>query len=316
MEFVVISLLNGLAYGLLLFMLSSGLTLTFSMMGVLNFAHASFYMFGAYFAYALSTKIGFWPALVIAPLLVGVVGAGVERFGLRSLHKYGHIPELLLTYGLAYIMAEAVQIIWGRAPVPYAMPEVLQGPLFRIWTTTFPAFRAFMMLIALLMMGVTWLAITHTRVGLVIRAALTHPEMAEALGHNVPRVFMVVFGFGCALAGMAGVLGGLSFTTEPSMAHMVGGIIFVVVVIGGLGSLGGALLASVVLGVVQTFAVAMDYSLANVLAWFGARSMDAPMEANSLLGVTLAQLAPVLPYLLLVLVLLLRPRGLFGTRDT
>nr|WP_255553575.1 branched-chain amino acid ABC transporter permease [Caenimonas aquaedulcis] len=302
-------MLNGLAYGLLLFMLSSGLTLTFSMMGVLNFAHASFYMFGAYFAYALASKIGFWPALVLAPLLVGVVGAGVERFGLRSLHRYGHIPELLLTYGLAYIMAEAVQLVWGRAPVPYAMPEGLQGPLFRIWTTNFPAFRAFMMLVALLMMGVTWLAITHTRVGLVIRAALTHPEMAEALGHNVPRVFMLVFGFGCALAGMAGVLGGLAFTTEPAMAHMVGGIIFVVVVIGGLGSLGGALLASVVLGVVQTFAVSMDYSLASLVG------VAAP-SPTSLLGVTIAQLAPVLPYLMLVLVLLLRPRGLFGTRDT
>jgi branched-chain amino acid transport system permease protein len=318
LEYVLISLLNGLAYGLLLFMLSSGLTLTFSMMGVLNFAHASFYMFGAYFAYALAGKIGFWPALVLAPLLVGVVGAGVERFGLRSLHRYGHIPELLLTYGLAYIMAEAVQIVWGRAPVPYAMPDALKGPLFRIWTTNFPTFRAFMMLVALLMMAATWLALTRTRVGLVIRAALTHPEMAEALGHNVPRVFMLVFGFGCALAGMAGVLGGLAFTTEPAMAHMVGGIIFVVVVIGGLGSLGGALLASVVLGVVQTFAVSMDYSLGGLLRGLGILQGEdgAPAAADSLLGVTLAQLAPVLPYLLLVLVLIVRPRGLFGTRDT
>jgi branched-chain amino acid transport system permease protein len=316
MEFFVVSLLNGLAYGLLLFMLSSGLTLTFSMMGVLNFAHASFYMFGAYFAYALSRKIGFWPALVIAPLLVGAVGALVEKFGLRSLHRYGHIPELLLTYGLAYIMAEAIQIVWGRAPVPYAMPELLQGPLFRIWTTNFPAFRAFMMLMALLMMLGTWLALTRTRVGLVIRAALTHPQMAEALGHNVPRVFMLVFGFGCALAGLAGVLGGLAFTTEPAMAQMVGGIIFVVVVIGGLGSLGGALLASVLLGIVQTFAVSVDQSLDSAARALGLRNAADVPPPDSLLNVTVAQLAPVLPYLLLVLILLLRPRGLFGTRDT
>ena len=165
-------------------------------------------------------------------------------------------------------------------------------------------------------MAATWLALTRTRVGLVIRAALTHPEMAEALGHNVPRVFMLVFGFGCALAGLAGVLGGLTFTTEPAMAHMVGGIIFVVVVIGGLGSLGGALLASVVLGVVQTFAVSMDYSLSSVLGGLGMLPPAASTATHSLLGVTVAQLAPVLPYLLLVLVLLLRPRGLFGTRDT
>jgi branched-chain amino acid transport system permease protein len=249
-------------------------------------------------------------------LLVGAVGALVEKFGLRSLHRYGHIPELLLTYGLAYIMAEAIQIVWGRAPVPYAMPELLQGPLFRIWTTNFPAFRAFMMLMALLMMLGTWLALTRTRVGLVIRAALTHPQMAEALGHNVPRVFMLVFGFGCALAGLAGVLGGLAFTTEPAMAQMVGGIIFVVVVIGGLGSLGGALLASVLLGIVQTFAVSVDQSLDSAARALGLRNAADVPPPDSLLNVTVAQLAPVLPYLLLVLILLLRPRGLFGTRDT
>jgi branched-chain amino acid transport system permease protein len=132
---------------------------------------------------------------------------------------------------------------------------------------------------------------------------------------------MLVFGFGCALAGMAGVLGGLAFTTEPAMANLVGGIIFVVVVIGGLGSLGGALLASVMLGLVQTFAVSMDYSLATLLAWLhpgagAGAGAGAPAPAGSLLTVTIAQLAPLLPYLLLVLVLLLRPRGLFGTRET
>ncbi|MBU1361362.1 MAG: branched-chain amino acid ABC transporter permease [Gammaproteobacteria bacterium] len=315
MEYAVISLLNGTAYGLLLFMLSSGLTLTFSMMGVLNFAHASFYMFGAYFAYALSQKLGFWAALVLAPLFVGLVGAAVERFGLRSLHRYGHIPELLLTYGLAYIMAEVVQVIWGRSPVPYALPAELQGTLFRVFNTNFPVFRGFMMLIALAMMGATWLALTRTRVGLVIQASLTHPEMVQALGHDVPRVFMLVFGLGCALAGVAGVLGGLVFTTEPAMAQMVGGIIFVVVVIGGLGSLGGALLASLLLGILQSFAISLDYSTASVLRALGLLKQPVA-DAQSLLNVSIAQLAPVLPYLLLVLILIFRPRGLFGTRDT
>ena len=120
MEFTLISLLNGLSYGLLLFMLSSGLTLIFSMMGVLNFAHASFYMIGAYFAYSISTAIGFWPALVLAPLAVGLLGALVERYGLRVVHKYGHIPELLFTFGLSYVIVEVVQLIWGRvAAVSY-----------------------------------------------------------------------------------------------------------------------------------------------------------------------------------------------------
>ncbi len=117
MEFTLITLLNGLSYGLLLFMLSSGLTLIFSMMGVLNFAHASFYMLGAYFAYTVSLKLGFWPALFLAPLGVGFIGALVERYGLRTVHKYGHIPELLFTFGLSFVIVELVQLVWGRAAV-------------------------------------------------------------------------------------------------------------------------------------------------------------------------------------------------------
>ena len=117
MEFVVISLLNGITYGLLLFMLSSGLTLIFSMMGILNFAHASFYMLGAYFAYQISTLVGFWPGLLVAPLLVGAVGALVERYGLRRAHKFGHVAELLFTFGLAFVVEEVVHLIWGKVAV-------------------------------------------------------------------------------------------------------------------------------------------------------------------------------------------------------
>ena len=117
MEFYTISLLNGISYGLLLFMLSSGLTLIFSMMGVLNFAHASFYMLGAYFAYTTTALIGFWPALLVAPLLVGVMGAAFERYCLRRVHKFGHVPELLITFGLSYIILELVQLVWGRSSV-------------------------------------------------------------------------------------------------------------------------------------------------------------------------------------------------------
>ena len=138
MEFTLISLLNGLSYGLLLFMLSSGLTLIFSMMGVLNFAHASFYMVGAYLGYAISSTLGFWPALVIAPLVVGLIGAMIERYGLRTVHKYGHIPELLFTFGLSYVIVELIQVLWGRAAVPYKIPAVLDGPLFTLYTTAFP----------------------------------------------------------------------------------------------------------------------------------------------------------------------------------
>jgi branched-chain amino acid transport system permease protein len=313
LEFFLITMLNGISYGLLLFMLSSGLTLIFSMMGVLNFAHASFYMLGAYFAYAISSYLGFWPALIIAPLLVGALGMAIERFGLRSVHKHGHIPELLFTFGLSYVIVELVQLFFGKAPVPYKIPAALEGSLFTLYTTTFPIYRGFMMLVAMVMLLSLYLLLKKTRVGLVIQAALTHPNMVEALGHNVPRVFMLVFGGGCALAGLAGVVGGNAFITEPSMAATLGSVIFVVVVVGGMGSLLGAFLASILIGVIQTTAVALDYSILTLLGSSSGITNTSP--GYSLLSLTIAQVAPVLPYLFLVLILIFRPKGLLGSRE-
>ncbi len=343
MEFFIISMLNGLSYGLLLFMLSSGLTLIFSMMGVLNFAHASFYMLGAYVGYSVSQLVGFWPALVIAPLVVGAMGAGFERVCLRRVHKFGHVPELLVTFGLSYVVLELVQLVWGRISLEFRPPEVLQGPAFtlinhsveglrvlwgaapaemcsaadaaiRVVCSPFPATRGFMMVVALTMLVSVWLLLTHTRIGLVIQAALTHPHAVEALGHNVPRVFMLVFGAGAALAGLAGVIGGSTYLTEPAMAATVGSVIFVVVVVGGMGSLSGAFLASLLIGVIQTFAVAFDISVATVAQQMGVQLSSAALS-NTLVKLTLSQVAPILPYLFLVLILIFRPKGLLGTRE-
>src|SRR5690554_3564497 len=315
MDYVAVSLLNGICYCLLLFMLSAGLTIIFSMMGVLNFAHASFYMLGAYFAFELSSAFGFWVALIIAPLFVGVIGAVIERIGLRKVHAHGHIHELLFTFGLSYIIFEVVQAIWGKSSVPYEIPELLSGTLFSISGFGFSTYRAFMMLVSLFMLGAIFLILKKTRIGLIIQAALTHPEMAESLGHNVPRVFMVVFAGGCALAGLAGVVGGNAFVTEPGMAMSVGTIIFVVIVVGGMGSLMGALIASLIIGVLQTSAVSLNYSLLDLLGLFNiSPAMD--VSGYSLLKVTISQASGMLPYLLLVLILILRPRGLMGTRET
>ncbi len=314
MEFFAISLLNGVSYGLLLFMLSSGLTLIFSMMGVLNFAHASFYMLGAYFAYTLTGWLGFWPALLLAPLGVGVVGAAFERYVLRRVHQYGHVAELLITFGMSYIVLELVQLVWGRSSVDYRVPAALDGALFTLYGTQFPMYRAFMMAVALTMLAALWLLLTRSRVGLVIQAALTHPHMVEALGHNVPRVFMLVFGGGCALAGLAGVIGGNAFVTEPGMAAAVGGIIFVVVVVGGMGSLAGAFLASLLIGLLQTFAVAIDASLQSLLQGVG-WAVTSQTPGYAVLKLKVSQVAPILPYLLLVLMLIFRPKGLLGTRE-
>jgi branched-chain amino acid transport system permease protein len=316
MEFFTISLLNGISYGLLLFMLSSGLTLIFSMMGVLNFAHASFYMVGAYIAYSISSlsSIGFWAALLLAPLMVGAMGAVFEKYCLRRVHKFGHVPELLITFGLSYIILELVQLVWGRGSMDYRVPPVLDGPLFILYGTHFPAYRGFMMLVALLMLLAIWLLLTRTRIGLIIQAALTHPETVETLGHNVPRVFMLVFGGGCALAGLAGVIGGNAYVTEPGMANAVGSVIFVVVVVGGMGSLAGAFLASVLIGVIQTFAVAIDSSLLSALGSVGV-NVSPETFGYSLWKLKVSQVAPILPYLFLVLTLIFRPRGLLGTRE-
>jgi branched-chain amino acid transport system permease protein len=314
MEFFTISLLNGISYGLLLFMLSSGLTLIFSMMGVLNFAHASFYMLGAYFAYSVTLFLGFWPALLVAPLLVGLIGAGFEKYCLRRVHHFGHVPELLITFGLSYIILELVQLVWGRSSVDYRVPLALDGPLFTVFGTQFPKYRAFMMAVALVMLVAVWLLLTRTRIGLVIQAALTHPDAVEALGHNVPRVFMLVFGGGAALAGLAGVIGGNAFVTEPGMATTVGSVIFVVVVVGGMGSLSGAFVASLLIGVVQTFAVGIDASFMG-----GLQQIGLPVTSETfgypLWKLKVSQVAPIMPYLFLVLILIFRPRGLLGTRE-
>jgi branched-chain amino acid transport system permease protein len=314
-ELLVISTLNGVLFGLLLFLMASGLTLIFSMMGVLNFAHASFYMLGAFIGFQISRWAGFWPALVLAPAIVGLAGAAVERFGLRNVHRHGHVAELLFTFGLAFVIEEVVQIIWGKAPVDFRVPAALDFPAFTVFATNYPAYKLFMLVISIAIFVGLFTVLTRTRVGLIVQAALTHPHMVAHLGHNVPLVFMSIFGVGSALAGIAGVIAGPALVTQASMAALLGPILFVVVVVGGLGSLKGALFASLLIGLLQTFAISVNLSIADMFAG----SSFSP-QPGTLLGdlwrVTVAQIAPILPYLLLVLVLIFKPTGMFGTRET
>lgn len=314
-ELIVISTLNGVLYGLLLFLMASGLTLIFSMMGVLNFAHASFYMLGAFVGYQIALWAGFWPALLIAPLIVGGAGALVERFGLRNVHRFGHVAEILFTFGLAFVIEEVVAMIWGRLPVDFRVPGVLDFPAFRVFATNYPAYKLFMLAISISIFVGLFAMLTKTRLGLIVQAALTHPHMVAHLGHNVPLIFMSVFGIGAGLAGLAGVIAGPALVTQSTMADLLGPILFVVVVVGGLGSLKGAFTASLLIGLVQTFATSSNLSLAEVFA-----SSGFSPASNTILGdvwrVSIAQVAPILPYLMLVLVLILKPTGLFGSRET
>jgi len=312
MDTLVVALLNGVIYGLLLFMVSAGLTLVFGMMGVLNFAHASFYMLGAYFAYALQGTLGFWAALLVSTLIVGAVGVIVERFVLRRVHHHGHAHELLLTFGLSFVIAELVKLFFGNYPVNYRVPKSLDFAAFAIGTSEYPFYRLLMGGVAIAMFVLIYLLLTRTRVGIVVRSAIYRPRMAEALGHNVPLVFMGVFGVGAALAGLAGAVAGAFYTTNPNMAIELGVVVFVVVVIGGLGSLGGAMLASLLIGVITSLAIGVDASLADLLGLVGARAWAE--HIGGLLTLKLSSLAGTIPFALMLLILLVRPSGLLGEK--
>jgi branched-chain amino acid transport system permease protein len=307
MDQFILSLMNGVIYGLLLFMVSAGLTLIFGMMGVLNFAHASFYMLGAYLAYTLQGAIGFWAAIVVSPVIVGLIGVAVERFFLRRVHRYGHAHELLLTFGLSFIIAESIKLFFGNYPVDYRIPASLDVSAFSIGGAQYPVYRLLMGGIAIAMFIIVYL-----RVGIVVRSAIHKPHMAEALGHNVPLVFMGVFGVGAALAGLAGAVAGAFYTTNPNMALELGVMVFVVVVVGGLGSLGGAMLASLLIGVITSLAVSVDRSLADLLALVGAG--DWARGVGGLMTLKISSLSSTIPFALMLLILLVRPGGLMGEK--
>ena len=247
---------------MLLFMLASGLTLIFSMMGVLNFAHASFYMLGAYLRL---------PDQPLGRLLAGAdPGAGCwsawsarwsSATACATCTSTATCAELLFTFGLAFVIEELVQMVWGKSPVDFRVPALLDFPAFTVFATNYPAYKLFMLLISVGIFVACSLMLTRTRVGLIMQAALTHPHMVAPSATMFRCVFMLVFGVGAALAGLAGVIAGPALVTQPSMAALLGPILFVVVVVGGLGSLPGAFFASLLIGLLQTFAIAVDLSL-------------------------------------------------------
>jgi branched-chain amino acid transport system permease protein len=269
-------------------------------------------MLGAFFGFQISRWFGFWPALLVAPLLAGLIGTVVERYGLRHVHKNGHVAELLFTFGLAFVIEVVVEIIWGKSPVDYRVPPLLDFPAFTIFSTNYPAFKMFMLLVSVAIFLALLIALKKTRVGLIVQAALTHPNMVGHLGHNVDSIFMTVFAIGTALAALAGVIAGPALQTQSDMAELLGPILFVVVVVGGLGSLRGAFIASLLIGLVQTFAVAMNGSLASIFGPLGPGNTQ-PLLAD-IWNVTIAQIAPIIPYLLMIVILLFRPKGILGTR--
>lgn len=313
MEYVVISVLNGLAYGMLLFMLSAGLTIVFGMMGILNFAHTSFYMMGAFVGYS-ATKAGhFWLGLLLAPVVVGGIGVLVERLLLKRLHAFGHGQELVFTFGLAIVAEELIKSIFGDFPVPYDIPQQLKFAAFSFHNTQFPFYRVLMTGVAAACFLGILLILIYTRIGIVVRAAERQPMMTEALGHNVGAIFGAVFGVGVALAALAGAIAGAYYPTSARMALDVGSIVFVVVVVGGLGSLAGSFVASLLLGLLTSFAIGLDWNLAQLadLVGLGAQAR----AAGGMLTLPLSQFAGAIPFLLMLLVLVFWPNGLLGDKQ-
>jgi len=283
---ILITIFHGLVYAMLLYLVASGLTLVFGMMGVLNLAHAFFYMLGAYIGYSIFQHTGsFWLALVLAPIVTGVLGALVERYMLRYLHPFGHIYELLLTIGLQLVILEGVKWYWGTQPLTAPPPSILEGSI-SILGAPYPLYRIFILLFSVaLMVALAWVMF-KTRLGMVVRAAVDNPNMVSALGINTPLVFAGVFALGTALAAVAGVIAGPLLGISPGMADAVGFDAFVVVVTGGLGSLLGAVVASLLIGELQAFGV-----------------MFFP------------RFCLVLMFILMAVVLSIRPQGLFGDRE-
>ena len=312
MEFIVVSTINGLIYGLLLFMVSAGLTLVFGMMGIINFAHASFYMIGAYLAYSLVKLIGFGGALIVAPILVGIIGIVVERFLLRPVHKFGHAHELLMTFGLAFVAEELMKLVFGNYAVPYCVPAALRFPAFSLFGTDYPSYRIFVGLTALVLFSILFYLLRRTRIGVVVRAVVQRPAMTGALGHNVDTLFMGTFGLGAWMAGVAGVVGGALLTTSPNMALEMGVLVFVVVVVGGLGSLEGAFAASLIIGLLTSLSIGIDVSIADLFGYVGLGGVVTALGGP--LVIKLSTFAGAMPVLVMLIVLMVRPAGLFGDR--
>ena len=283
MEVFVAQLLNGLVYGVLLFLIAAGLSLIFGLMNVVSLAHGSFFMLGAYFGLSIFRITGsFWWALVLAPIPVIALGVLMELLFLRPLYRRGHLDQVLLTFGFTFVFLDLVQTLWGRTVLRLPVPPALQGTV-QIGLGVFSAYRlcliGFGFAIALLL----WLFLERSRIGAMVRAGVDNAVMAAGLGANIPALFTGIFGFGVALAALGGIVAAPVLGLYPGMDSEILIPAFIVIVIGGMGSLRGAFVGSMLIGIADTVGKALFPDAALFLI-----------------------------YLLMVIVLLSRPQGLFG----
>ena len=284
LDLVVAQLFTGVALGTVFVLLSTGLSVIFGMLGVVNFAHGAFYMVGAYAGvFVLGLTGNFWFALAAVPVLVGLVGMAVERVLVRPLYGRGPDEPLLLTFGLGYVLVEAVRILYGSDGQPFDTPAILSGGLDIEGLGYFPAYRLFVIAVTVALMLALWWLLERTRFGLVVRGASRDPEIMAVLGIDTARVFLVVFGIGTALAALAGLLAAPMRSVNPEMGSTVLIEAFVVTVIGGMGSLVGGVGAGMLVGIV-----------------------------SSMVALWRPEMSTISMFALMALVLLVRPQGLFG----
>lgn len=292
-------LLNGLQYGILLFLIAAGLTLIFGVMDFINLSHGSMFMLGAYFSIVAQKLTGsFLAAVVIAGLGVFALGMVIERLLARRLYSRSHLDQVLVTYGLILLANEAVSIIWGTVPLYSGLPDALSGHVTLPLGIPYPSYRLVVIGAGLLLAVALFFLIQRTRIGMLIRAGATHRTMVSVMGVNIDLLFTTVFALGALLAGLAGALAGPLLSVQPGMGETVLILSFVVVVIGGLGSIKGAFLAAMIVGLLDTMGRAF---LRDLLS-----TVFSPAVASD----TGPALASMLVYILMALVLFFRPEGL------
>jgi branched-chain amino acid transport system permease protein len=296
-------LLNGLQFGVTLFLMAAGLTLVFGIMNFINLAHGSLYMVGAYLTVAAAQWTGSY-LLGVALGLAGtlLVGMIVEIVALRTLYERDHLDQVLATFGLILFFNELVAILWGRAALFAQAPSWLSGHIELFTGSTYPLYRAVIIVVGLVTAIVLWYVVTRTRLGMLIRAGATNRTMVAALGINIRLLYTVVFGFGAALAGLAGLMAGPIYNVQPGMGELILIQVFVVIVIGGIGSIRGALVGSIIVGVVDTIGRAFLKPFLSTMISPTAGEAAGPA------------LASILIYLLMAAVLAFRPQGLFPAR--
>jgi len=295
--------LNGLQLGVMLFLMAAGLTLVFGIMNLVNLAHGSFYMIGAYLATYFTQLTGSYVLGVLLGLAGTLaVGVAVELLALRTLYEREHLDQVLATFGLILFFNELVAILWGRAALYTTIPEYLSGHVDLLPGLRYPLYRLVIIAVGLAVAGLLWFIVARTRLGMLVRAGASNRVMVAALGVNIRLLYTFVFGFGAALAGLAGLMAGPVYVVQPGMGELILIEVFVVIVIGGIGSIRGALAGALIVGMVDTFGRAfLKPALATVLSPAAAQAAG-------------PALASMLIYLLMAVVLALRPQGLFPAR--